>query len=103
MLPAAGSATAATQDGPAPAGRRTATPVKEYDITLVTGDVVHYTDGPGKQDTVTVERPDGAFGGGRARFKTPKKTGAFVSLKAHAEAADGLGVDQEIIRAFGLK
>ncbi|WP_424863333.1 S8 family serine peptidase [Streptomyces sp. MMS24-I29] len=38
-----------------------------------------------------------------ARFKTPKKTGAFVSLKAHAEAADGLGVDQEIIRAFGLK
>ncbi|MEU3653848.1 S8 family serine peptidase [Streptomyces sp. NPDC032161] len=63
LLPAAGSATAAAQDGPAPAGRRTAAPVKEYDITLVTGDVVHYTDGPGKQDTVTVERPDGAFGG----------------------------------------
>lgn len=38
-----------------------------------------------------------------ARFKTPKKAGGFVSIKAHSEAGDGLGIDQEIIRAFGLK
>lgn len=63
LLPVAGSATAAVQDGPAPTGRQKTAAVKEYDITLVTGDVVHYTDGPGNQDTVTVDRPDGAFGG----------------------------------------
>ncbi|MFF8694751.1 S8 family serine peptidase [Streptomyces sp. NPDC015144] len=62
LLPAAGAATAA-QDTPHPTARQAAAPVKEYDITLVTGDVVHYTDGVGKQDTVTVERPDGATGG----------------------------------------
>ncbi|MEV8456728.1 S8 family serine peptidase [Streptomyces sp. NPDC052095] len=62
LLPAAGAATAA-QDASHPAGRQAAAPVKEYDITLVTGDVVHYTDGVGKQDTVTVDRPDGASGG----------------------------------------
>ncbi|MEV6166020.1 S8 family serine peptidase [Streptomyces sp. NPDC052052] len=37
--------------------------VRQYDITLLTGDVVHYQDGAGKQDTVTVDRPDGATGG----------------------------------------
>ncbi|MFB6818347.1 S8 family serine peptidase [Streptomyces sp. NPDC056347] len=62
LLPAAGAATAA-QGTPGPAGRQAAAPVKEYDITLLTGDVVHYTDGVGKQDTVTVDRPDGANGG----------------------------------------
>ncbi|MGW2843561.1 S8 family serine peptidase, partial [Streptomyces sp. NPDC001274] len=62
LLPAAGAATAA-QDTPHPGARQAAAPVKEYDITLVTGDVVHYTDGVGKQDTVTVDRPDGATGG----------------------------------------
>lgn len=38
-----------------------------------------------------------------ARFKTPKKGATAVSLKAHAEAGSGFTVDQEIIRAFGLK
>ncbi|WP_327370903.1 S8 family peptidase [Streptomyces sp. NBC_01217] len=61
LLPAAGSASAA---GPSrTADRHADAAVKEYDITLVTGDVVHYTDGVGKQDTVTVDRPDGAVGG----------------------------------------
>ncbi|WP_256259979.1 hypothetical protein OH786_28585 [Streptomyces atratus] len=45
--------------GPARA-HQAAAPVEEYDISLLTGDVVHYTDGAGKQDTVTVDRPDGA-------------------------------------------
>ncbi|MFJ7493803.1 S8 family peptidase [Streptomyces sp. NPDC097727] len=62
LLPAAGSASAAAgQSGPV--DRQAAAPVKEYDITLLTGDVVHYSDGVGKQDTVTVDRPDGAVGG----------------------------------------
>lgn len=61
-MPAAGSASAAAgQSGPV--DRQAAAPVKEYDITLLTGDVVHYSDGVGKQDTVTVDRPDGAVGG----------------------------------------
>lgn len=38
-----------------------------------------------------------------ARFRTPHKAGGFVSVKAHSEAGNGLGIDQEIIRAFGLK
>nr|WSW65997.1 S8 family serine peptidase [Streptomyces sp. NBC_00995] len=60
LLPVTGSASAVT--GPAqPTGVSAA--VHTYDITLVTGDVVHYADGVGKQDTVTVDRPDGAAGG----------------------------------------
>ncbi|RVX47781.1 subtilisin family serine protease [Nonomuraea polychroma] len=37
--------------------------LQEAEITLITGDRVHYVDGPGEQDTVTVDRPDGAQGG----------------------------------------
>lgn len=61
LLPATGAASAAT--GHLPSTGHPATPVKQYDITLLTGDVVHYADGAGKQDTVTVDRPDGASGG----------------------------------------
>ncbi|WP_406456472.1 S8 family serine peptidase [Streptomyces sp. NBC_00876] len=61
LLPVTGSASAA--GGPTPSAGRQTTPVHGYDITLVTGDVVHYADGAGKQDTVTVDRPDGATGG----------------------------------------
>lgn len=61
-MPAAGSASAAAVQSD-PVDRQAAAPVKEYDITLLTGDVVHYSDGVGKQDTVTVDRPDGAVGG----------------------------------------
>ncbi|MYY03677.1 MULTISPECIES: S8 family serine peptidase [unclassified Streptomyces] len=60
LLPVTGTAAAA----PAPAGSApAATPAHRYDITLVTGDVVHYSDGAGNQDTVTVDRPEGATGG----------------------------------------
>ncbi|MFG3136257.1 S8 family serine peptidase [Streptomyces sp. NPDC048211] len=61
LLPVTGSASAA--GGTAPSAGRPAAPVRQYDITLVTGDVVHYADGAGKQDTVTVDRPEGAVGG----------------------------------------
>ncbi|MEU9361937.1 S8 family serine peptidase [Streptomyces sp. NPDC048301] len=61
MLPAAASAGAAPQP-PAAAGNP-ASQVHDYDITLITGDVVHYQDGEGDQDTVTVDRPEGAEGG----------------------------------------
>ncbi|MEU3130237.1 S8 family serine peptidase [Streptomyces sp. NPDC047726] len=65
MLPAAGPATAApepsaTRDRPVPE-------VRDHAITLVTGDVVHWTDGVGRQDTVTVDRPEGATGGVHVR------------------------------------
>ncbi|NUP66507.1 MAG: S8 family serine peptidase [Nonomuraea sp.] len=39
----------------------------ERTITLLTGDRVHYVDGPGDQDTVTVDRPVGAQGGVRVQ------------------------------------
>ncbi|MFF4245740.1 S8 family serine peptidase [Streptomyces sp. NPDC001822] len=61
LLPVAGSATAAPRT-PA-AGARQGSEVHDHDVTLITGDVVHYADGPGDQDTVTVDRPDGAQGG----------------------------------------
>ncbi|MFJ8859166.1 S8 family serine peptidase [Streptomyces sp. NPDC102451] len=63
MLPAAGSATAAAPKPSAAADRRAPEAPRDYDITLITGDVVHYSDGTGNQDTVTVDRPDGAEGG----------------------------------------
>ncbi|MET7855866.1 S8 family serine peptidase [Streptomyces sp. NPDC005318] len=61
LLPAAGTASAAQAAPGATAPSRAS--VHQYDITLLTGDVVHYEDGAGKQDTVTVDRPDGAAGG----------------------------------------
>ncbi|WNI21624.1 S8 family serine peptidase [Streptomyces sp. ITFR-16] len=61
LLPGTGTASAA--QGPAAATGRPTGPVQRHDITLVTGDVVHYNDGAGRQDTVTVDRPDGATGG----------------------------------------
>ncbi|WP_432103520.1 S8 family serine peptidase [Streptomyces sp. bgisy091] len=61
MLPVAAPAGAATEP-PAAADHR-ASQVHDYEVTLITGDVVHYSDGVGAQDTVTVDRPDGAEGG----------------------------------------
>ncbi|MGC5166420.1 S8 family peptidase [Luteimicrobium sp. DT211] len=44
------------------AGIPAATP-DSYDVTLITGDVVHYTDGPGTKDVVTVDLADEDAGG----------------------------------------
>ncbi|MEU9064115.1 S8 family serine peptidase, partial [Streptomyces sp. NPDC048430] len=49
-----------------------------------------------------VELRKGSSGEWTAKFGTPKHAGS-VSLKAHAEGPGGLAVDQEIIKAFGLK
>ncbi|MEW1893124.1 S8 family serine peptidase [Streptomyces sp. NPDC085659] len=62
LLPVTGAAYAAPAS-PTAATTPAAGPVHRYDITLVTGDVVHYADGAGHQDTVTVDRPEGATGG----------------------------------------
>ncbi|MER0425199.1 S8 family peptidase [Streptomyces microflavus] len=64
LVPFAGTAGAA----PAPAAPRADAPRSEIrTVTLVTGDVVRYVDGPGGQDTVTVDRPEGASGGVRVQ------------------------------------
>jgi len=65
MLPAAGPATAAPE--PSAPRDRPVPEVRDHAITLVTGDVVHWTDGVGGQDTVTVDRPEGATGGVHVR------------------------------------
>ncbi|MBC9719558.1 S8 family serine peptidase [Streptomyces sp. TRM66268-LWL] len=58
LAPATANAeTAGATSAPRPAGGTS------YDITLITGDVVHYTDLPGKNDIVTVDRAEGATGG----------------------------------------
>ncbi|MFI6605372.1 S8 family serine peptidase [Streptomyces poriferorum] len=83
LLPVTGSASAT--EGTAPSADRPAAPVREYDITLVTGDVVHYADGAGKQDTVTVDRPDGAVGGvhvqqaGDDLYVLPDEAGSLIA------------------------
>ncbi|MGW1551488.1 PA domain-containing protein, partial [Streptomyces sp. NPDC002346] len=61
---------------------------------------VSYDDG---KSWNAVELRKTSEGNWTAGFKTPKKAGGFVSLKAHSEAGNGLGIDQEIVRAFGLK
>ncbi|TXS49536.1 S8 family peptidase [Streptomyces sp. OR43] len=58
------SAAAADPSAPAPASAPTG---KAYDITLVTGDVVHYTDLPGANDVVTVDLADPDAGGVQVR------------------------------------
>ena len=82
LLPVTGAASAAA--GPTQHSGRTA-PVHTYDITLITGDVVHYADGAGKQDTVTVDRPDGAVGGvhvqqaGDDLYVLPDEAGGLIA------------------------
>ncbi|MEU4177981.1 S8 family serine peptidase [Streptomyces sp. NPDC026589] len=63
LVPFAGSAGAA----PVPRAETPRSDVRteSHTVTLITGDVVRYVDGPGDQDTVTVDRPDGGDGGVR--------------------------------------
>ncbi|WP_431959704.1 hypothetical protein [Actinacidiphila sp. bgisy160] len=80
LLPATTAAAAPAQDGAASVPRAV-----DHDITLVAGDVVHFTDRTGTaQDAVTVDRPKGATGGVKIR------------------QSGGGTVGQEIVRAFGL-
>ncbi|MFG2432932.1 S8 family serine peptidase [Streptomyces sp. NPDC048590] len=58
LIPLQAAARPASSAGPAPAHD-----TRSYDVTLITGDVVHYVDGPGTRDTLTVDRVDGSEGG----------------------------------------
>ncbi|MFF3559034.1 S8 family serine peptidase [Streptomyces sp. NPDC002574] len=84
LLPGAVAAAAPVRDA-APAAPA-ASPAAAHDLTLVTGDVVHFTDRPGTvQDTVTVDRPEGATGGvqiqqsGDHVFVVPDEAGALLA------------------------
>ncbi|MEV5162089.1 S8 family serine peptidase [Streptomyces sp. NPDC053728] len=61
-----GVAAASAQPAASPASGATPSG-KSYDITLVTGDLVHYTDRPGAHDVVTVDPADGNSGGVQVR------------------------------------
>ncbi|MFJ6432192.1 S8 family peptidase [Streptomyces sp. NPDC091416] len=70
-----------------------------HDITLVTGDVVHYTDRPGDQDDVTVDRVPGAHGGvsvqsyGHHTYVIPTEAmGLIASGKLDAELFNVTGL-----------
>ncbi|MFH9726332.1 S8 family peptidase [Streptomyces sp. NPDC017254] len=58
LIPLRATAQPVVYGEPAPASD-----TRSYDVTLITGDVVHYTDGPGTRDTLTVDRADGTAGG----------------------------------------
>ncbi|WP_307814042.1 S8 family serine peptidase [Streptomyces sp. N35] len=61
---------------------------------------VSYNDGESWAPVKLKKRANGQW---QAEFTTPDTPGATVSIKASAETADGLSIDQEVIKAFGLK
>ncbi|MFD4592353.1 S8 family peptidase [Streptomyces rubiginosohelvolus] len=65
LVPFAGAGTAGAAPAPRPDAPSSDVTTESHTVTLVTGDVVRYVDGPGDRDTVTVDRPDGASGGVR--------------------------------------
>ncbi|MFF6960999.1 S8 family serine peptidase [Streptomyces sp. NPDC008317] len=58
----AAAATPAAAPRSAPSSANSTPSATSTTVTLLTGDVVHIADGPGKQDTVTVDRAPGARG-----------------------------------------
>lgn len=87
------SAAAADPSAPAPASAPTG---KAYDITLVTGDVVHYTDLPGANDVVTVDLADPNAGGVQVR------TQGDHTFVVPAQAMPLLAADQLDPRLFDV-
>ncbi|MFF8277335.1 S8 family serine peptidase [Streptomyces lateritius] len=69
------------------------------DVTTVTLDV-SYDDGATWQKVALTK---GAGGSWTGSFRTAKKPGGFVSLRASAGTDSGFSVKNEIIRAFGLR
>ncbi|MDX2562938.1 S8 family serine peptidase [Streptomyces sp. TX20-6-3] len=61
---------------------------------------VSYDDGAGWQKVTLAKRADGTWTGS---FRTARKPGGFVSLRASAGTDSGFGVSNEIIRAYGLR
>ncbi|MCX2180549.1 S8 family serine peptidase [Streptomyces sp. SKN60] len=68
-------------------------------VTTVTLDV-SYDDGATWQKVTLAKGTDGSWTGS---FRTARKPGGFVSLRAGAGTDRGFGVKNEIIRAYGLR
>lgn len=68
-------------------------------VTTVTLDV-SYDDGATWQKVTLTKGTDGSWTGS---FRTAKKPGGFVSLRASAGTDSGFSVKNEIIRAYGLR
>ncbi|WP_327715344.1 S8 family serine peptidase [Streptomyces sp. NBC_00490] len=68
-------------------------------ITAVKLDV-SYDDGDTWQKVTLAKGADGYWTG---EFRSPKKPGGFVSVRARAETDSGYSVKNEIIRAYGLR
>ncbi|MEV8535192.1 S8 family serine peptidase [Streptomyces sp. NPDC051211] len=68
-------------------------------LTRVTLDV-SYDDGATWQKVTPAEGADGYWTGS---FRTAKKPGGFISVRASAETDSGFSVKNEIIRAYGLR
>lgn len=61
---------------------------------------VSYDDGATWQKVTLAKGADGYWTGS---FRTAKKPGGFLSVRASAETNTGFGVENEIIRAYGLR
>ncbi|MFF1324611.1 S8 family serine peptidase [Streptomyces chartreusis] len=61
---------------------------------------VSYDDGANWQKVTLTKGADGYWTGS---FRTAKKPGGFLSVRAGAETSSGFGVKNEIIRAYGLR
>ncbi|MFH9825544.1 S8 family peptidase [Streptomyces bobili] len=68
-------------------------------VTTVKLDV-SYDDGTTWQKVTLTKGADGYWAGS---FRTARKPGGFVSVRANAETDRGFGVSSEIIRAYGLR
>lgn len=61
---------------------------------------VSYDDGATWQKVTLAKGADGQWKGS---FRTAKKPGGFLSVRAGAETNNGYSVKNEIIRAYGLR
>jgi hypothetical protein len=68
-------------------------------VTTVKVDV-SYDDGATWQKVTLTKGSDGYWTGS---FRTAKKPGGFLSVRASAETSGGFGVKNEIVRAYGLR
>ncbi|MDQ0797575.1 S8 family serine peptidase [Streptomyces sp. B1I3] len=93
-------------DVKADATQRIALEPVSMDLGTVPGKVtavkldVSYDDGTTWQKVTLSKGPGGSWAGS---FKTAKKPGGFVSVRASAATDRGFGVKNEIIRAYGLR
>ncbi|MEX0171028.1 S8 family serine peptidase [Streptomyces sp. LMG1-1-1.1] len=93
-------------DVKAGAAQRIALKPVSTDLGTVPGTVktvtldVSYDDGATWQKVTLTKGTDGAWTGS---FRTARKPGGFVSLRASAGTDKGFGVKNEIIRAYGLR